>query len=59
MEIEITKKIVKIEAFAKSETEEGHYYKVTCEDDLWSCSCPHFQNRRVKCKHIEEVESRI
>lgn len=52
------KKITYLEFMVTSESHDGMYYKVTCENDRWECSCPHFQNKLKEksenwtCKHI-------
>lgn len=56
MEIEIIKKRLDVEAFVKSESQEGAYFKVTSNADGWDCTCPAFLNHGGQCKHIQEVK---
>jgi uncharacterized Zn finger protein len=53
------------------ETENGEYkivgskgdeYTVTkpnTETSEWTCTCPHYFHRRVECKHIKEVKTKL
>jgi len=59
MQTIITKKVFEIEAFAESESVEGMFYKITCEDNEWHCTCPNHMKTHRDCKHIAEVKSSI
>lgn len=65
MEIKITKDtraIREIEAFVKSESQEGVFYKVEGRINLdiedWTCTCQAGQNKK-KCKHVKEVREEV
>ena len=45
-------------AFVESETEEGHWYKVTF-DEGWTCTCPNHKFRETECKHIVAVNEHL
>ena len=34
-------------------------YKVSENDGVWSCTCPHHSFRRVQCKHIQQVRTSV
>lgn len=47
--------------YVESESKDGLYYYVmfdTAKNFEW-CSCPHFENRNQKCKHVFGVEYSI
>ena len=51
-----TPKMVNEETFiVPSQSNPDKKYQVTHHED-WSCTCPDFQKRHIKCKHIRAVE---
>lgn len=59
LKITKNKTIFEIEAFVESETKEGIFYRVTAEDENWTCSCPAGRYRGGYCKHIKKVKDEI
>ena len=49
-------RIEKLVAYVESETTEGIYYKVTKENEVWTCTCPDHRHRQRYCKHIEAAK---
>lgn len=51
----IIHKRVEINALVPSESVEGAFYRVQCDDGEWTCSCPDHRKRKHHCKHIDAV----
>jgi len=59
MNIKVLDKVVRVKALVSSESVDGAFYLVQITNDEYTCTCPHYQQRVVKCKHIREVENLI
>src|SRR6266852_2347450 len=42
-----------------SQTGNGNIYRVESVHELWTCSCPDFENRHIACKHIYAVQFKV
>lgn len=51
-------RIERLVAYVESETTEGIFYKVTKENQDWTCTCPDHRHRQRYCKHIEAIQLR-
>lgn len=55
-QMELIEKIIKIRVIVESESMEGAFYLVECEDNKWTCTCPDATKRNRDCKHIQQAK---